>query len=139
VVPAVVAPTGPSFRDTPTEAPAARPTFGVRSGSGGGVGSGWGQEGAGWEADEVGGSKKGKKGKKKGTGGFGFEDDDEGKGTLIKVGSREEFESIVGAVHGVGAGGGQNYETYAYKRDKQEQSSVAEVLTAAEQYALRFL
>ena len=66
----------------------------------------------------------------------------QGKGTLVKVGSREEFESIVAAVNGSngsGSAGGSSNAAYSYKQDKREQASVEQVLSAAEQFALRFL
>jgi len=77
----------------------------------------------------------------------------QGKGNLVKVGSREEFESIMSAVDvrdgggggssgeggGSRGGGGGSTHTYAYKKEKQEQASVEDVLSAAEQFALRFL
>ena len=98
-----------------------------------------------------GGGKKGKKGKK-GGGAFGFEEEEEsGKGTLIKVGSQEEFDSLVRPVNvggasvtgrgGGGSGGARASESsHAYnKKEKREQASVEEVLSAAEQFALRFL
>lgn len=65
------------------------------------------------------------------------------------MGSQEEFESIVGAssqgsggAGGAGGGGmgrGESKQNYAYKKEKHEQASVEDVLSAAEQYALRFL
>ena len=56
------------------------------------------------------------------------------------MGSREEFESIVPARGSGGGGGGEGgLQNFAYKKDKNEQASVEEVLSAAEQYALRFL
>ena len=70
----------------------------------------------------------------------------QGKGTLVKVGSREEFESIMSAVEvrdggagGSSGGGGGGNHNYSYKKEKQEQASVEDVLSAAEQFALRFL
>jgi hypothetical protein len=38
-----------------------------------------------------------------------------------------------------GGGGGGAGQSYSYKKDKKEQASVEDVLSAAEKFALRFL